>query len=97
MTVEKDQPASYQKIGWELFTDAVIKKLSEEKSELVFVLRGKFAQSKEVLIDQSKHLVLKAAHPSPFSAHSGFFGSQPFSYINEWLVDHGKTPIDWKL
>lgn len=97
LTVEKDQPASHQKIGWEFFTDAVIKKLSEEKSELVFMLRGKFAQSKEVLIDQSKHLVLKAAHPSPFSAHSGFFGSQPFSRINTWLADHGKTPINWKL
>ncbi len=97
LTVKANQAASHQEKGWEKFTDAVIKKLSDEKDGLVFILWGKFAQGKEVLIDGSKHLIIKSAHPSPFSAYSGFFGSRPFSKTNEYLVSKGKEPIDWSL
>ena len=79
------------------FTDAVIKKISEEKTGVVFLLWGKFAQEKQALIDQTKHFVLKAAHPSPFSADKGFFGSKHFSTTNEILKKQGLDPIDWSV
>ncbi len=97
LTVRANQPASHHNIGWENFTDKVIKKLSDEKSGIIFLLWGKFAQEKSCLIDSTKHPILKAAHPSPFSAHSGFFGCNHFSKTNELLTAHGKTPIDWSL
>ncbi|HEY1019672.1 MAG TPA: uracil-DNA glycosylase [Sediminibacterium sp.] len=95
LTVRANEPASHSKIGWMDFTDAVIKKLSAEKSGLVFLLWGKFAQEKQVLIDETRHTVLKAAHPSPFSADKGFFGCRHFSRTNEVLMKQGLAPIDW--
>ena len=97
LTVRKNEPGSHSKIGWLEFTDAVIRKLSDEKKGIVFLLWGKFAQDKQVLIDETKHYVLKAAHPSPFSADRGFFGCKHFSKTNEILVQQGLQPIDWKL
>lgn len=97
LTVESNQPASHQKIGWQYFTDAAIKQLSERKEHLVFLLWGKFAQQKKELIDSSKHLILEAAHPSPFSAHNGFFGCKHFSKTNAFLVQHNIEPINWQL
>ncbi len=97
LTVRANQPGSHQNHGWELFTDAAIKKLSAEKKGLVFLLWGKFAQAKEVLIDTSKHFVLKAAHPSPFSAHTGFLGCRHFSKTNELLKKRGLDTIDWNI
>ncbi|MFT4061907.1 MAG: uracil-DNA glycosylase [Edaphocola sp.] len=97
LTVEGGKPMSHAKIGWEIFTDAVIKAVSDKKEGIVFLLWGKFAQQKEALIDTSKHFVLKAAHPSPFSATAGFFGSRPFSQTNKLLLQTGKEPIDWQL
>ena len=97
LTVRANEPASHSKIGWMSFTDAVIKKLSDEKKGIVFLLWGKFAQEKQVLVDETKHFVLKAAHPSPFSADKGFFGCKPFSKTNELLAKQGLSPIDWKL
>jgi uracil-DNA glycosylase len=97
LTVRAGEPASHAKIGWTTFTDAVIKKIADEKQHVVFLLWGKYAQEKQVLIDPLKHLALKAAHPSPFSADKGFFGCRPFSKTNEYLVKHQTDPIDWKL
>ena len=97
LTVRKNEPGSHSKIGWLEFTDAVIRKLSDEKKGIVFLLWGKFAQDKQVLIDETKHYVLKAAHPSPFSADKGFFGCKHFSKTNEILIQQGIQPIDWKL
>jgi uracil-DNA glycosylase len=97
LTVEAGKPMSHSKIGWEQFTDAVIRTISEKKEGVVFLLWGKFAQQKEALIDTSKHFVLKAAHPSPFSATAGFFGSRPFSQTNKLLKQQGKEPINWQL
>ena len=88
---------SHSRMGWASFTDAVIRKISDEKDHVVFLLWGKFAQEKQILIDETKHLVLKAAHPSPLSAHNGFFGCKHFSKANEWLVKQGIDPIDWSL
>jgi uracil-DNA glycosylase len=85
LTVEAGKPMSHAQIGWEIFTDAVIKKVSEQKDHVIFVLWGKFAQQKSALIDDRKHTILKAAHPSPFSAYNGFFGCRHFSKINELL------------
>ncbi|MBI2282606.1 MAG: uracil-DNA glycosylase [Bacteroidetes bacterium] len=95
LTVRANEPASHSKIGWMDFTDAVIRKLSTEKTGLVFLLWGKFAQEKQVLIDETKHTVLKAAHPSPFSADKGFFGCRHFSRANEALMKQGLEAIDW--
>jgi len=95
LTVEASKPASQQGIGWEQFTDAVIQKLSVEKDHLVFLLWGKYAQDKGMIIDTEKHLVLKAPHPSPFSAHTGFMGCKHFSQTNEYLKLHKKTVITW--
>jgi uracil-DNA glycosylase len=90
-------PASHQGKGWEQFTDAAIRLLSEKREGLVFILWGRPAQLKEKLIDTSKHIVLKAAHPSPLSAYNGFFGCKHFSGTNKILIDKGKTPINWQI
>lgn len=95
LTVQAGKPGSHQGLGWETFTDAVIKKISDEKEHTVFLLWGKFAQAKRSLIDDSKHLILEAPHPSPFSAYTGFFGCKHFSKTNTYLKEHGKTPIEW--
>ncbi|GAA4308567.1 uracil-DNA glycosylase [Compostibacter hankyongensis] len=97
LTVEASAPASHSKAGWEQFTDAVIRKISEQKEGVVFLLWGRFAQQKEALIDTARNPVLKAAHPSPFSADRGFFGCRHFSKTNELLRQAGKKPIDWTL
>lgn len=97
LTVRAGEPMSHSKIGWAQFTDTVIKKISEGKEHVVFMLWGKFAQEKRALIDESKHLVLRAAHPSPLSAHAGFFGCRHFSKANEYLVSKGIQPVDWSL
>ncbi len=97
LTVRANEPASHQKIGWMDFTDAVIRKISDEKRGVVFMLWGKFAQEKQVLIDETRHLVLKAAHPSPYSADKGFFGCRHFSKANDYLVKNGRTPVNWQL
>jgi uracil-DNA glycosylase len=95
LTVQAGMAGSHQGWGWEEFTDAVIKKVSEEKEGVVFMLWGRYAQNKSVLIDESKHLILKAPHPSPLSAHNGWFGSGHFSKANDYLGSLGKEPIDW--
>ena len=95
LTVEKSKPASHQNRGWETFTDSVIKVISKERNNVVFVLWGKYAQSKARLINASKHLILQSPHPSPFSAHTGFYGSKPFSKVNEYLLGIGKNKINW--
>ncbi len=95
LTVRAGAAGSHQGQGWERFTDAVIRRLSEEREHLVFILWGNYARSKKVLIDESKHCIIESPHPSPFSAHSGFFGSKPFSKTNTYLVTHGETPIAW--
>ena len=95
LTVQAHKPGSHQKRGWEEFTDAVIKMLSDEKKELVFILWGAYAQKKGSIIDETKHLVLKSAHPSPFAANRGFFGNNHFLKANEYLTKHGKKPIEW--
>jgi uracil-DNA glycosylase len=97
LTVRANQPGSHQHKGWEDFTDAVIRKLSENRVGLVFLLWGKFAQEKQGIIDTNRHYVLKAAHPSPFSAYNGFFGCRHFSKTNDILRRHGLQEIDWRL
>ena len=97
LTVRAGQPGSHQKKGWERFTDAVIKAVSEQKKGVVFMLWGAFARGKSELIDESKHHVLTAAHPSPFSAHNGFFGCRHFSKTNELLAKQGEKEIDWAI
>lgn len=95
LTVNAKQSNSHQGWGWEKFTDAVIQKLSDEREHLVFLLWGRYAQEKGKNIDPAKHLILTAAHPSPFSAHHGFFGCKHFSQANQYLMKHGQTPIEW--
>ena len=95
LTVRANEPASHAKIGWMDFTDAVIRKISDEKKGIVFLLWGRFAQEKQVLIDETKHYVLKASHPSPFSVEKGFYGCKHFSRTNELLMKQGIQPIDW--
>ena len=97
LTVRNGEPASHSKIGWETFTDAVIRTISNKKEGVVFMLWGKFAQDKQVLIDGTQHHILKAAHPSPFSADKGFFGCKHFSKANELLIRQGKEPVNWQL
>jgi len=97
LTVRANEPMSHAKIGWAQFTDAAIKKVSDEKKNVVFLLWGKFAQEKQSLIDETKHFVLKAAHPSPLSAYNGFLGCHHFSKTNEFLTSNGIDPIDWSL
>lgn len=96
LTVRAHQAGSHQNKGWEQFTDAAIHALAEEKSGLVFLLWGAYAQKKGAFIDGKKHLVLKSAHPSPLSAYRGFLGNHHFSQTNNFLLDHGQTPIDWR-
>lgn len=95
LTVRAHAAASHQAQGWEEFTSAAIKALSEEREHLVFMLWGNYARAKGAHIDREKHLILESAHPSPFSAHSGFFGNGHFKATNEYLKAHGKKPVDW--
>jgi len=95
LTVRAKTPGSHQNKGWEEFTDAVIKTLSDKKERLVFILWGNYAQRKGAVIDESKHLVIRSTHPSPFSAYNGFFGSRPFSKCNQYLISNKIEPIKW--
>ncbi|MCD4811851.1 uracil-DNA glycosylase [bacterium] len=97
LTVKPDSPASHRKIGWEEYTDDIIKEINNKKENIVFILWGKYAQEKGKYIDESKHLVIRSPHPSPFSARTGFFGSKPFSRCNIYLEENGIKEIDWKL
>jgi uracil-DNA glycosylase len=97
LTVRDSQAGSHQKHGWETFTNRVIEVVSQEKNGVVFLLWGRFAQAKESLIDSSKHLILKSAHPSPLSAYNGFFGCKHFSLTNDYLEKQGNHGIDWAL
>ncbi len=97
LTVRASQPGSHQNQGWEQFTNAVIRLISEEKEGVIFLLWGRFAQAKEAIIDTGKHFLLKAAHPSPFSAYNGFLGCKHFTKVNEILRQTKRTPIDWSL
>lgn len=95
LTVEKDKANSHQGLGWQYFTDYVIKVLNLSENPIVFILWGNFARSKKVLITNPKHLILESPHPSPFSAYNGFFGSKPFSKTNDFLIKNNVKPIDW--
>jgi len=95
LTVKAAQAGSHQNKGWEKFTDAVVKILSEQQENLVFILWGSYAQKKGSVIDESKHLVIRSVHPSPLSAYGGFFGSKPFSQTNSYLIFTGSEPIEW--
>ena len=95
LTVRAHEANSHKDLGWEQFTDFIIKEISDKKENVVFVLWGAFAQKKAGLIDASKHFIIQSAHPSPFSVHKGFFGSRPFSKINQFLEEKGKEPINW--
>lgn len=97
LTVIKDSPASMRNMGWEVFTDNVIKKINEKETPVVFILWGNFARSKKRLITNSKHLVIESPHPSPLSAYNGFFGSKPFSKTNEFLMKNNLEPINWEI
>ncbi len=97
LTVRAGEAGSHQNQGWETFTNSVIEKISQQKSKVVFLLWGKFAQAKESLVDGDKHLVLKAAHPSPFSAYKGFLGCGHFSKANNYLEQNGIDPVNWSL
>ncbi len=97
LSVRAGEPMSHSKIGWATFTDTVIKKISDKKKNVVFILWGKFAQEKRILIDETKHCILRSVHPSPLSAYGGFFGCKHFSKTNEYLVSHGIDPIDWTV
>lgn len=97
LTVEAGRAASHQGKGWEQFTDAVIREVNALPRPVVFILWGSYAQRKASFVDTTKHCVIKSAHPSPLSAHNGFFGSRPFSKANAFLEAHGEQPIDWRL
>lgn len=97
LTVEAGLAASHQGKGWERFTDAVIRLVNDQPQPMAFILWGAYAQRKAAFVDRQRHLVLASAHPSPLSAHNGFFGSRPFSRANEFLMARGQEPIDWKL
>jgi uracil-DNA glycosylase len=97
LTVRAGEAHSHKEKGWEQFTDAVIRTISEQKEHVVFILWGRPAQMKASMIDDQKHLILKAPHPSPLSAYRGFFGSRPFSTSNSYLQSMGMAPIDWSL
>ncbi len=97
LTVERNQPGSHKRSGWQYFTDASIQAVSDKTENTVFILWGAFARKKAELIDASRHLVLESAHPSPFSADKGFFGNNHFKATNAYLTAHGKSPIDWSL
>ncbi len=97
LTVRHRQPKSHAGKGWEIFTDRVIEVLNARRDNLVFVLWGAHAGKKSAMIDKGKHLIIRSAHPSPYSADRGFFGSKPFSRINAYLEEHGHAPVDWRL
>jgi len=97
LTVREKEAGSHQKIGWEIFTDSIIKKISDKKEGIIFLLWGAFAQKKSALIDKEKHHTLTAAHPSPFSAYRGFLGCKHFSKTNKILINNNKQTINWKL
>lgn len=97
LTVVKDTPNSHAKLGWDIFTDYIISKIDEKDEPVVFILWGNFARAKKALIKNSKHLIIESAHPSPFSARNGFFGSKPFSKTNEFLNKNNQKAIDWQL
>ena len=95
LTVERGRAGSHQGRGWETFTDRIVEVLNAEREGLVFMLWGSYAQKKGAIVDRSRHCVLSSPHPSPLSAHRGFFGSRHFSKANRYLVSKGKAPIDW--
>ena len=97
LTVESGSPGSHKDFGWEEFTNQIIKALSDKKSNLVFILWGSYAQSKKIYIDPSKHFIIATPHPSPLSAHRGFFGSKPFSKSNDYLRKNKNEEIDWRI
>lgn len=97
LTVRAHQANSHKDIGWFFLTDNIIKLLNDREKPIVFLLWGKFAQSKESLITNKRHLIIKSAHPSPFAAHRGFFGSKPFSKTNDFLLKNNMSPIDWQI
>ncbi|MCE5293708.1 MAG: uracil-DNA glycosylase, partial [Chlamydiales bacterium] len=97
LTVRANQAGSHQHKGWEQFTDAAIRALAEQRENLVFMLWGNYAQAKAELVDGNKHCILKAPHPSPFSANQGFFGCRHFSRANDFLIRAGKEPVDWQI
>lgn len=97
LTVEKDKPASHKNLGWETFTDAIIKKINEKDKPVVFILWGNFAKSKKTLITNPQHLIIESSHPSPFSCNYGFFGSRPFSKTNNFLRKNGIQEIDFTI
>lgn len=97
LTVRRGEAGSHQGKGWELFTDAAIRALNERREHIVFMLWGNYARQKGAFIEREKHLVLEAAHPSPFSAHSGFFGCKHFTQANAYLAGHGLSPIAWDI
>ena len=97
LTVEANKAASHQGKGWERFTDAIIQLVNDQPHPVVFILWGSYAQKKAAFVDHTKHLVLKSVHPSPLSAHNGFFGSKPFSQANAFLQSKGRGEIDWRL
>lgn len=96
LTVRASSPGSHQKKGWEFFTDEAIRKLSDEREHIVFILWGNYARNKGAFIDKKKHLVIESPHPSPFSAYNGFFGSKPFSKANDYLKKNGEKEIEWR-
>lgn len=97
LTVEKDKPLSHKKLGWETFTDEIIKKINEKETPVVFILWGAYARSKKVYITNPTHFIIESAHPSPFSARNGFFGSKPFSKANNFLISKKISPVNFKL
>lgn len=96
LTVEENKPASHANLGWEIFTDKILSDISTHLNNVVFIFWGAYARSKKGIIDTSKHLLLESPHPSPLSAHTGFFGSKHFSLANQYLNEHGKSTIDWR-
>ena len=97
LTVEKDKAGSHKDLGWQVFTDEVIKKINEKEEPVVFILWGNYARSKKKFITNPKHLVIESAHPSPLSAYNGFFGSKPFSKTNDFLIKNNLRPINWQI
>ena len=97
LTVEKDKPLSHKSLGWEKFTDEIIKKINEKETPVVFILWGAYARSKKVFITNENHYVIESTHPSPFSARNGFFGSKPFSKANNFLISKKISPVNFKL
>lgn len=97
LTVEKDKASSHKGLGWELFTDYIIKLLNQREDPIVFILWGNFAREKKKYITNSQHCIIESPHPSPFSAYNGFFGSKPFSKTNDFLIKNKKEPVDWSL